>query len=75
MEISTSAKKYDPTYNVIFRAFRTSDVTQFAKVEAKDSFAKWFDVEGTFVKKPFDNWLGQNIVKAEVQLTSGKKKK
>jgi hypothetical protein len=75
MEISTSVKKYDPTYRVTFRAYRTSDVSQLAKVEAQESFAKWFDAEGTFVKKPFDNWLGQNIIKAEVQLTSGKKKK
>jgi hypothetical protein len=75
IEISTLAKRYDPTYHVTFRVYRTSDVSQFVKIDAKESFTKWFDEEGTFVKKPFDNWLGQNIVRAEVQLTSGKKKK
>jgi len=75
IEISTSVKKFDPTYNVTFRVYRTSDVTQFVKIDASQSFTKWFDREGTFVNKPFDNWLGHNIVQAEVQLTSGKKKK
>ena len=75
IEISTSVKKFDPTYNVTFRVYRTSDVTKLVKIDASQSFTKWFDREGTFINKPFDNWLGQNIAQAEVQLTSGKKKK
>lgn len=68
-------KKYDPTYNVVFKAYRTSDPTKLAHVSTKGKFANWFDSEGTFVKKPFDNFLGDNIIATETQLTTGKKKK
>jgi hypothetical protein len=44
-------------------------------VTTKKGFNEWFDVEGTFVKKPFDNWLGDNIISAEKQLVAGKSKK
>jgi hypothetical protein len=68
-------EKYDPTYNVVFRMFKTKDATQLAHITTKKSFASWFDAEGTFVKKPFDNWLGDNVISVEAQLKSGKKKK
>jgi hypothetical protein len=68
-------KKYDPTYNVVFRAYKKSDITNVAHVTTKKGFNEWFDVEGTFVKKPFDNWLGDNIISAEKQLAAGKSKK
>jgi hypothetical protein len=67
-------KKYDPTYNVVLRAYKKSDITNVANVSTKKGFSEWFDVEGTFVKKPFDNWLGDNIMGAEKQLAAGKKK-
>jgi Microsomal signal peptidase 25 kDa subunit (SPC25) len=44
-------------------------------VSVKKGFADWFDEEGTFVKKPFDNWLGSNIVEAEKKLVAAKSKK
>jgi Microsomal signal peptidase 25 kDa subunit (SPC25) len=66
-------EKYDPTYNVVFRMFKTKDATQLEHITTKKSFANWFDAEGTFVKKPFDNWLGVNVIGVEVLLTSGKK--
>ena len=68
-------KKYDPTYNVVFRASKPSDKTMIANVTAKQSFGAWFDSEGTFVKKPFENWLGENVASAEKQMVSGKRKK
>jgi len=46
-----------------------------ANVTANKSFGAWFNAEGTFIKKPFENWLGENVVKAEKQLASGKGKK
>ena len=75
MEISSSVKKYDPTYNVVIRAYRTADVTNLAHVTAAKGFRSWFDAEGMFVKKQFENWLGENVLKAEKQLISGKAKK
>ena len=68
-------KKNDPTYNIVFRVYKTSDVTNLINITTKKSFADWFDTEGTFVKQPFDKWLGVNIISAEKQLASGKKKK
>jgi len=64
----------------VFRAYRPSEYTKtgntkVANTTTKKSFAAWFDAEGTFVKKPFDNWLGDNITNAEMQLVSGKVKK
>jgi hypothetical protein len=44
-------------------------------VSVKKGFADWFDEEGTFVKKPFDNWLGSNIIEAEKKLVAAKSKK
>jgi hypothetical protein len=75
--ISTSIKKYDPTYNATFRVYRTKgkDITELVKVKSSKSFANWFDVEGTFVKKPFQTWLADNVKKAEKLLVQGKKKK
>ena len=68
-------KKYDPTYNVVIRAYQSADVTNLVNITTAKGFASWFDVEGTFVKKPFEDWLGENIIKAERQLISGKAKK
>lgn len=68
-------KKYDPTYNVVIRAYRTGDVTNLAHVTVAKEFASWFNTEGTFVRKAFENWLGENVIKAEKQLISGKSKK
>ena len=67
-------KKYDPTYNVVIRVYWADDVTKLAHTTATKSFASWFDTEGTFVKKLFDNWLGDHVIKVETQLTSKKKK-
>jgi hypothetical protein len=75
VEIASSVKKYDPTYNIALKAYKTKDVTDLTHLTAKDGFQKWFDVEGTFVKEPFDNWLGTHVISAEKALTSGKKKK
>jgi Microsomal signal peptidase 25 kDa subunit (SPC25) len=75
IEISTSARKYDPTYNITFRVYKKSEVTNVANVTAKKGFADWFDEEGTFVKIPFDNWLGTNIIEAEKKLVAAKSKK
>ena len=71
----TSVKKYDPTYNVVLRAYKPADATKVAKVTVKRSFAEWFDTEGTFVKKPFEKWLGENAANVEKQLAEGKRKK
>jgi len=60
---------------VVFRAYRKKEYTKVAHVSTSKTFASWFDEEGTFVKKPFDNWLGDNVIELEKQLTSGKKKK
>ena len=68
-------KKYDPTYNITIRLHKKSDISIVANVTTKRSFADWFDEEGTFVKKPFDDWLGVNIVEAEKKLAAGKRKK
>jgi len=64
----------------VFRAYRPSeytktDNTNIANITTSKSFAAWFDTEGTFVKKLFDNWLGDNIINAEKQLASRKAKK
>ena len=75
MEISTSAKKYDPTYNITFRLYKKSNISNIANVTTKRSFADWFDDEGTFVKKRFDDWLGVNILEAEKKLAVEKRKK
>jgi Microsomal signal peptidase 25 kDa subunit (SPC25) len=75
IEISTSVRKYDPTYNTTLRLYKKSEITNVANVSAKKAFADWFDEEGTFVKKPFDNWLSINIIEAEKKLVAAKSKK
>ena len=59
----------------MLRAYKKSDMTNVANVTAKKGFNEWFDVEGTFVKKRFDKWLGDNVVSVEKQLVAGKSKK
>ena len=75
MEISTAVKKYDPIYNITFRLYKKSDISNAVSVTTKKSFGGWFDEEGAFVKKPFDNWLGINIIEVEKKLTAGKERK
>jgi hypothetical protein len=75
VEISTFVKKYDPTYNVVIRAYQTADVTNLVTIPTANSFATWFDAEGMFVKKPFEDWLEENVIRAEKQLISRKVKK
>jgi len=75
VEISSSVKKYDPTYNIVIKAYKSKDVSGLTHLTANERFEKWFDAEGTFVKKPFDNWLGTHIISEEKALASGKKKK
>jgi hypothetical protein len=74
-------QKYDPTYNITVRVYKKSEVKNksevptVANVTAKKAFADWFDEQGTFVKKPFDNWLGSNIIEAEEKMVAAKSKK
>jgi Microsomal signal peptidase 25 kDa subunit (SPC25) len=68
-------KKYDPTYNIDFRLYENWVASGAANVIDKKSFAEWFDKEGTFVRKPFNTWLGINIVELEKKLVAGKRKK
>lgn len=68
-------KKYDPTYNVVLRAHKMQDMKDITTITIKKIFADWFDTEGTFVKKPFDDWLSQAVLSAEKQLGQGKRKK
>jgi hypothetical protein len=68
-------KKYDPTYNIDFRLYENWFALGAVNVIAKKSFADWFDEEGTFVKKPFDTWLGVNIVELEKKFVARKQKK
>jgi len=75
VEIASSVKKYDPTYNLVLKAYKTKNVSDLTNLTAKEGFEKWFDVEGTFVKKPFDNWLGTHVISGEKALASGKKQK
>ena len=62
-------------YRVVFRAYKKKQYTNVAHVSTSKMFAAWFDEEGTFVKKPFDKWIGDKVIEVEKQLTSAKKKK
>jgi hypothetical protein len=52
-----------------------SEVPTVANVQAKKAFADWFDEGGTFVKKPFDKWMGSCILEAEKKMVTAKLKK
>ena len=51
--------KHTPIYNVIVRYKTPSGKEETKKLSAP--FTRWFDADGCFVAKPFQNWLASEI--------------
>ena len=60
ISIASHTQKYDPTYRLTVNI--SSPGTPAPKtLEISSSFTRWFDSDGFFVAKPFQQWLASEI--------------
>ena len=59
LSIASSVTKHTPVYNLTVR-YETSSKEQ-KTLELSSPFTRWFDADGTFVAKPFQQWLASEI--------------
>lgn len=57
--IASSAAKYTPVYNVTVTYQKAGGKEEKKKISSR--FARWFDHDGFFVAKPFQQWLATEI--------------
>lgn len=59
LSIASSIKKHTPIYNITAR-YSTSR-GDWKTLELRAPFTRWFDADGFFVAKPFQQWLASEI--------------
>ena len=60
VSIASHTKKYDPTYRLTVK-ISTSPTAAEKKLEISSPFTRWFDSDGYFVAKPFQQWLASEV--------------
>lgn len=63
ISIASSVKKHTPIYNITVTQ-TSSSKTQSQKpqpLKLSARFTRWFDQDGTFVAKPFQQWLASEV--------------
>ena len=59
LSISSSVAKHTPIYNLIVRYQNSSGKEEQTEISSR--FTRWFDHDGFFVAKPFQQWLASEI--------------
>ena len=59
MSIASSVAKHNPIYNITVVYSNTDG--EVKRLELSSPFTRWFDVNGFFVAKPFQQWLASEI--------------
>lgn len=59
LSIGSSVAKHTPTYNITVEYSNPKGETQTLKLSSP--FTRWFDIDGFFVAKPFQQWLASEI--------------
>ena len=60
ISIASHTKKYDPTYRLTVKVSASSKA-QEKTMEISSPFTRWFDGDGYFVAKPFQQWLASEV--------------
>ncbi len=60
ISIASHTQKYDPTYRLTVNV-SSSRTTTARTLEISSPFTRWFDADGYFVAKPFQQWLASEI--------------
>ena len=59
LAVASSVAKHIPVYNVRVEHFNTQG--EIKTLELSSPFTRWFDANGLFVAKPFQQWLASEI--------------
>lgn len=68
--IKSKSDAVDPTYTIIIAATGSNGVT--TKVNKREMFTKWFDVDGQLVSEPLTTWLQLCVKEAEGSIVKKK---
>lgn len=60
ISIASHTQKYDPTYRLTVNVSSSRTATP-RTLEISSPFTRWFDTDGYFVAKPFQQWLASEI--------------
>lgn len=60
ISIASHTQKYDPTYRLTVNVSSSRTATR-RTLEISSPFTRWFDTDGYFVAKPFQQWLASEI--------------
>lgn len=63
ISIASHTKKYDPTYRLTIQITspNSSSTSTPQTLEISSPFTRWFDSDGYFVAKPFQQWLASKV--------------
>lgn len=59
LSLASNVTKHTPVYNLIAQYESTGNETK--TLEISSPFTRWFDADGFFVAKPFQQWLATEI--------------
>lgn len=60
ISIASHTQKHDPTYRLTVKVTSSRTATP-RTLEVSSPFTRWFDTDGYFVAKPFQQWLASEI--------------
>ena len=60
ISIASHTRKYDPTYRLTVNISSSRTATP-KTLEISSPFTRWFDTDGYFVAKPFQQWLASEV--------------
>ena len=71
LSIASHVTKHVPVYNLTVRYSNSKG--EETKLQLSSPFTRWFDVDGFFVAKPFQQWLASEVPLVRQMSSQGKR--